>query len=65
MYNFQDYSALYNNNMRPFYVRVGILLTCGKHVYGSIISLREEVWAHKISLSPTLFIEVPVSKARK
>jgi hypothetical protein len=25
------------------------------------ISLRAEVWAHKITLAPPLFIEVPVS----
>ena len=27
------------------YVRIGILLTCRKHLHGSIISLRGEVWA--------------------
>jgi hypothetical protein len=29
------------------YVRVGILLTCGKHVHDRIISQRGEVWVHK------------------
>ena len=29
------------------YVRVGILLTCGKHLHDCIISLSEKVWAHK------------------
>jgi hypothetical protein len=42
------------------YVRFGILLTCGKHVHDRITTLREEVWAHTIGLTPPLFIEVPV-----
>ena len=32
------------------YVRVGIFLTCGKHLHDRIISLRGKVWAHKTSL---------------
>ena len=42
------------------YVRVDILLTCGKHVHDGIISLRGEVWAHTTSLIQPLLIEVPV-----
>ena len=37
-----------------------ILLTCGIHFRGYIISLKGAAWAHKISLTPPLFIEVPV-----
>ena len=40
------------------YVRVSILLTCGKRLHDRIISLREQVWAHTTSLIPHLFIEV-------
>ena len=40
------------------YVRVGILLTCGKHLHDRIISLRGEVWSHKASLVPLFFYEV-------
>ena len=36
------------------YLRVGILLTYGKHLHDCIISLREEVLAHKISLTITI-----------
>ena len=32
---------------------------CEKHLYVRIIS-RREVWAHKTSLTPPLFIKVPV-----
>ena len=39
-------------------MRVGILLTCGKHVYDCIMSLIGEV--HKPSLTPPLFIKVSV-----
>ena len=39
---------------------VDILLTCGKHLHERIISLREEVWVHKTSLTLPLFIEVSV-----
>ena len=38
------------------YVGVGILVTCGKHSHGSIISLRGEVWGIKGSLRPPPFI---------
>ena len=41
-------------------LRVCILFTCGKRLHDHIISLREEVWAHKTSLTLPLFIEVPV-----
>ena len=39
-------------------MRVGILLTCGKHLHDRIFSLKGEVGTHKTSLAP-LFIEVP------
>jgi hypothetical protein len=42
-------------------VSVDILITCGKHLQDPIISLREEVWAHKTSLTPLFFIGVPVA----
>ena len=42
------------------YVRVSILLTCGKHLHDCIISLRREAWAHTTSLTSPLFIKVPV-----
>ena len=38
------------------YVRVGILLPCGKHLFDRIISLRGEVWAHNTSLTPPFFL---------
>jgi hypothetical protein len=34
----------------------------GKHLHDRIISLRGEVWAHKTSLTPPLFVEVSVLK---
>ena len=40
------------------YVKVGILLICGKHFHDCIISLRWEVFVHKTSLTLPLFIEV-------
>ena len=49
------YSFLYKDT-----VRVGILLTRGKHLHDCIISLRGEVSAHKRSLTLPLFIEVLV-----
>jgi hypothetical protein len=39
--------------------KVSILLICGKHLH-HITSLRGEVWAHRTSLIPPLYIEVPV-----
>ena len=44
------------------YVMVEFLITCGKDFHESIISLRRKVeaWAHKTSLTLSLFIEVPV-----
>ena len=58
MYNVQDYSVRYNNIVRPIYVRVCILLTCGKHLPDHIGSLRVEVWAHIISLTPPRYLSV-------
>ena len=43
------------------YVRVGILLTCGKHLHDRIISLKGDAWDHNTSLSPPFSIEVSVS----
>jgi len=42
------------------YVRVDILLLYEKLLHDHIISLRGEVWDNKISLTPPLFIEIPV-----
>ena len=46
------------------YMRVGILLTCGKHVHDCIISLRGEVWVHKANLIPPLLLKC-LYQARK
>ena len=43
------------------YARICIFLTRGNHLYDCIISLMGDIWAHKASLSPPRFIEVPVS----
>jgi hypothetical protein len=37
-------------------VRVGILLACGKYLHDHTISLRGEVSAHKINLTPPVFM---------
>ena len=42
------------------YASVENLLTCRKHLHNRIISLRGEVWAHKASLKPPLYIGLPV-----
>ena len=42
------------------YVRIDILPTYENHFHDRIISLRGQVWAHKTSLTPPLFIGVPV-----
>ena len=44
--------------------RTGILLICGKYLHGSIISCREEVWAHKNSIT-TPFLLKCMYQARK
>ena len=41
--------------------RVGILLTCGKHLHDLIVLVRGEVLAHITTLIPTYFIKVPVA----
>ena len=41
------------------YVRSGILIICGKHLYYCMISLRVEVWTHTTNFIPPLFIEMP------
>ena len=43
-----------------FYMRVGTLLTCGKHLHERIISLRGKICIHKTRLTPPLLIEVHV-----
>jgi hypothetical protein len=50
------------------YKRLDTFLTCGNHgnhLYDCIISLKEVLWAHQTSLTPSLFIEVPVLKPGK
>ena len=42
------------------YVRVGILLTCGKSLHDHIISVRGEIWTHKTSLTTSFLNEVSV-----
>ena len=46
--------------LTQIYVRVDIILTCEKHLLVCIISLRGKVLVHRTSLTPPLFIEVPV-----
>ena len=41
----------------PLHVSACILLTCGKHLYDRIISLRREIWVHKTSLAPPLLMK--------
>ena len=53
------YSVIYMLFAR-LYVRVGILLACGKNLHDRTISIRGEAWAHKTSLTQPLFIEVRV-----
>jgi hypothetical protein len=57
--NVQDYSGLYSKVVHPVKCE-DILLTSRKHLYDRIIPLNEDVWAHKTSLTPPLFIELPV-----
>jgi hypothetical protein len=42
------------------YLRISILLTCGKHLHDRIILLRGNLWSHKTSLTPPFCIEAPV-----
>ena len=51
-------------NIQYQYVRVGILLTCGKHLYDSITSLRVEVLAHTPSLTSHMLLKC-IYQARK
>jgi hypothetical protein len=41
-------------------VRVDIVLTCGKHFHGHIISQEGEALIHKTSLTPPIISVVPV-----
>jgi hypothetical protein len=62
MHNVQDYNILYNNAVLQIVYGGSNFMQCGKHLHERIISLQEEIWAHKTSLTPSLcFIEVPVS----
>jgi len=51
MYKVQDEDSVIQPTQ--LYMRIGILLTCMNH----IISLREEVWAQKISLTSTFLLK--------
>jgi hypothetical protein len=64
MYNVMTIVFFITTLFARSYVRVGILLTFGKDLHGRIISLRREAWDHKTSLTPPLFIEVPVLSER-
>ena len=44
------------------YVRVGILLKRGNHLYDRTISLRGDAWAYKTTLSLSRFIVLLPSK---
>ena len=46
--------------MKYLYLKVSILLTCGKHLYDVIVSPRGEVYKHITILTLPLLIEVPV-----
>jgi hypothetical protein len=47
--------------MKYLYLKVSIVLTCGKHLYDDVIvSPRGEVYKHITSLTLPLLIEVPV-----
>ena len=62
-YNVHDYSFIHKNTViARLYVSVGILLTRRKYLHDCISSLRGDVCAHKTSLTPQLFIEVPVPR---
>jgi hypothetical protein len=45
MYNVHDYNVI--TLLAWIYVRVGILLTCGKHLHDHIISLKGDAWGKK------------------
>ena len=62
MHNVQDYNILYNNAVLQIVYGGSNFMQCGNHLHERIISLQEEIWAYKTSLTPPLcFIEVPVS----
>jgi hypothetical protein len=54
MYKVQDYSVLYNNTVRPVICN-GLHFTHMLKI--TCISLRDEVWAHKTTLTTPLFID--------
>lgn len=66
MYNFREYSVLYNKALRSKICEGVILLRWGKHLRNRIISLTGGVWVHKTSLSPPthtlFFIELTVPR---
>ena len=57
-----DYINKFFTTMLPthLYVRVHILLTCGRHLHDRIIRLTEESWAHKTSVISRTVIEMHV-----
>ena len=64
VHNVHDYSVLYKTLFVRFYVRVCVILRCGKHLHDGIISLRGEVWVNKISLTAPLLMKC-LYQARK
>jgi hypothetical protein len=52
--------AFYIMMLFAWYDRVDIWFTCWKHLHDNIIQLRVEVWDNTTSLTPPLFIEMPV-----
>ena len=65
MHVVRDHSFLCGSAVRLVVCGVSVLLTCGKHLHGHIISLRAEVRVQKTGLIPTLFIEVSTLNQRR
>jgi hypothetical protein len=59
MYNVQDYNVLYDKVVHQVTCEGWHFTHNCKQLHDPIISLRGKVWAHKTSLTPSLFIEVP------
>ena len=53
---FQIIVSFMKTQFSRLYPSAGILLTYGKHFHDRINSLRRDIWAHKTSLTPSLFI---------
>ena len=60
MYNVQDYNVLYNKVFRPVTCEGWHFTHNCKQLHDRIISLRGKAWAHKTSLTLSLYIQVPV-----